>query len=399
LVTWKRRLGIISGNIFEYYDIAVYGVIYVYIAENFFSNSSLEQSIIFVWGIFAIRFLMRPIGGFIIGLYADQYGRKKALILTSSLIGVATISMAILPTYSQIGIAAPLILLLLQMIQSFCFGGEYPVIICYLLETSKKESKTKVSALIVASCLVGVLMAQSLILILEYNLSREEMVDFGWRIPLFLGIFNIVLSFYFKFKLVDKVPLAVNKSRYKVDKKSILKVFLISIPAGIVFYVNATAGRILINVIDPSDAVKLSFPLLSNVFFIIFIVFVGWLFDRYSSSKKAMDLGVYCLIILSAPLYAILDTGNVVYLVIANTGLLFISALILAPTCAVIFSQVKGTHKAVSLGVGFNSALSIFGGITPLVITLLSPYELKYTGLIIGLFGFTYLYSMRIKSS
>ncbi|MDE1465524.1 MFS transporter [Spartinivicinus poritis] len=398
MISWSKRIGIVTGNTFEYYDIAVFAAISTYIAVNFFPGDT-KNSLLFVWGIFALRFLMRPVGGYIMGWYADKYGRKPALILTSGLIGIATITLALLPTYNEIGLLAPCILLLLQMIQSFCFGGEYPVIISYLVDNSTEKEKSRVSALIVASSLMGVVLSLVITFGLEYSLTKEQMTAWGWRIPLFLGIFNIIFSFYFKLKLTDKLSTMADSQGFGFDLNSIIKVFLVTIPAGITFYVNAVSSSTVINAFTDDSATKTLFALLSNALLVVLFLIAGWLIDKYSNAEKAMTAGIYSLILFSAPLYMLLDSSNIIVLGMAKLCILGISAIILAPTCAVIFEQTAAKNRTTSLALGYNLALSIFGGLTPLAIAALSSYDTVYTGLVLGATGFTYVFAIKLMNT
>ncbi|WP_163836965.1 MFS transporter [Spartinivicinus ruber] len=398
MVSWSKRIGIVTGNTFEYYDIAVFAAISTYIAANFFPGDT-KNSLLFVWGIFALRFLMRPVGGLVMGRYADKYGRKPALILTSAIIGTATITLALLPTYNEIGLLAPCILLLLQMMQSFCFGGEYPVVISYLIDNAEEKERSKVSALIVASSMMGVILSLIITFILEYSLTNEQMTAWGWRIPLMLGVFNIIFSFYFKLKLTDKLPATTSQQQHRFDISSITKVFLVAIPAGITFYVNAVSSNTVINAFTDDSAVKTLFSLLSNTMLVVLFLLAGWLIDRYSTAEKAMTAGIYSLILFSAPLYMLLDSTNLVILVMAKLCILGISAIILAPTCAVIFEQTTAANRTTSIALGYNVALSIFGGLTPLAITALSSYDAIYTGLVLGATGLTYVIAIKGMSA
>ncbi|MBU2706015.1 MFS transporter [Zooshikella marina] len=398
MISWKRRLGIVAGNTFEYYDIAVYASISTYIAVNFFPEST-ENSLLFVWGIFALRFLMRPIGGLVMGMYSDKHGRKPALIFTSALIGAATLMLACLPTYQHIGLLAPCALLLLQMMQSFCFGGEYPVIISYLLDNAYPNEKARVSSLIVSSSLLGVIISLVVTFILEYQLTAEEMTSWGWRVPLALGVLNIIISFYFKLKLTDKVPLEANHKTFKLDMHSIVKVFLVAIPAGIIFYVNATCSNTLVKLIADSSELKALYALLNNTILVLLFLVVGYAVDKHWSTQKAMTMGIYGLIVFSPVLYMMLDSTDISMLILAQSCILIISALILSPTCAVLFNQTTALNRTTSLALGYNIALSIFGGLTPLVITSLSTFNPVFTGLVIGATGFTYLFATKIMGS
>ncbi|MEI8631727.1 MFS transporter [Vibrio sp. PP-XX7] len=126
--------------------------------SHILSHSGIAHSDWVVWGIFALRFLIRPLGGLIVGRVADQQGRKKALIITSSLTGTATLMMSVLPVHF-FGEGIVVVLLLLQMVQAFSFGGEYPTIILYLHQESAAKEQSRISSLIVASSIVGVIVS------------------------------------------------------------------------------------------------------------------------------------------------------------------------------------------------------------------------------------------------
>ncbi|WP_083429640.1 MFS transporter [Candidatus Fukatsuia symbiotica] len=384
MLTWKQRLGVVARNACEFYDIALFAAISGYITVEF-QQAGMGNSTYIVWGIFALRFLIRPLGGYIIGLYADHYGRKAALILTSTVIGLSTLTMAVLPI-SKLGAAAPLLFLILQMLQAFSFGGEYPTIIHYLLSESEQKQRAKISSMIVASSLVGVLMSLLIVYFINNLLSPEEMQQIGWRIPLLIALVNIAISFYFRQKLKEISPCVIKNQG--ITLLAVLKIFLIVIPGAVVFYVQNLASTLSKRALD-NGTLQTLYPLLSSSLLLVFVLFIGWLTDKYSTPQKIFRLGIYALLIAAAPLYLLLASKSVVLVIIAQLALTLIAALILSNLAAVLFE--KSANKTAILGLGYNAALSVFGGLSPLIIALLIPFGGLFPGIYVAASGVAFV--------
>ncbi|MCW2256999.1 MFS family permease [Providencia alcalifaciens] len=229
---WKFRFGTVIGNALEYYDIAVFAAISMYLSAELERQGYLQATEM-IWGIFALRFITRPIGGYIIGRYADRVGKKSALILTSSITGTATLCMAFLPI-SLLGIYTPLAILILQMVLSFSYAGEYPALATYLLHDAKSNEYSRISALMTGSGLSGVVISLAVVLLLESTLDLQTMQTIGWRIPLLLGVVNIAISFWFRSRLPD-IPIT-SKVYRKVNWYISFHIFLIAVPDSVTFY-------------------------------------------------------------------------------------------------------------------------------------------------------------------
>lgn len=170
---WKFRIGAALGNALEYYDIAVFAAISVYLTAEL-ERLGYSQATEMVWTIFALRFLIRPIGGYLIGRYADRVGKKSALILTSFITGTATLCMALLPI-QWLGSYTPIAILIIQMALSFSYAGEYPSLITYLINDTPDNERSRISSLSGGSSLLGVVVSLGLVFLLENDLTREMM--------------------------------------------------------------------------------------------------------------------------------------------------------------------------------------------------------------------------------
>lgn len=297
---WRFRLGAVAGNALEYYDIAVFAAISTYLTAEL-ERQGYEQATQMVWGIFALRFIVRPVGGYIIGRYADKVGRKSALILTSFVTGVATLCMALLPIH-LLGSYTPLVLLFLQMALSFSYAGEYPSLATYLFNDAARNERARISSLIVGSAVAGVIASLVIVLLLERSLDPVTMQTVGWRIPLLLGVVNIAVSFWFRARLPAQKAVAAHY--YGVNWNKSFQIFLTTVPGSVVFYAQNMSTSLIRDNLQIGNF-KSVYAILSSCAILFFMLTCGWLTDKYSSSRKVFNLGIAGLIIFYIPLYSI----------------------------------------------------------------------------------------------
>nr|ELR5038856.1 MFS transporter [Providencia stuartii]ELR5083008.1 MFS transporter [Providencia stuartii] len=389
---WKFRLGAVAGNTLEYYDIAVFAAISVYLSaelERLGYSSATEM----VWGIFALRFLARPIGGYVIGRYADRVGKKPALVFTSLLTGTATLCMAVLPI-QLLGSYTPIVILILQLILSFSFGGEYPSLITYLLNNISRKECSKVSSLVVGSSIVGVIISLAIVLTLERTLTTEMMQSIGWRIPLLLGLVNIAISFWFRLKLPDQP--VTEKRNHTMGGFKVLQIFLLTVPGSATFYSQNISSSILSEHLQLGEFKSVYSIVLSSLL-LTFMLICGWFTDKYSSPQKIFNLGVIGMVLLSIPLYFAMSSGVMILVSIAQLVIIINGAMILCNLSAVL--MVASGGQTVVLAVGYNLASAFIGGLTPLVISYLVGINVAYVGGFIALCGLTLLLSNSLSKN
>ncbi|MER5130247.1 MFS transporter [Serratia marcescens] len=377
---WSQRIGVVSGNAMEFYDIAVYAAISPYLSTSFEQQGFIHGQLI-IWGIFAIRFLIRPFGGIIVAQYAKRNGRKSALILTSTLTGSATILMAVLPI-NALGFYLPLALLILQMVQAFSFGGEYPAIINYLINDCEKEQQGRISSLIVGSSLIGVIFSELIVLTLKNMLNSHQMMEFGWRIPLFIGGINILISFWFRTTLPFQKVQHSNTSNHEKTTTKTVRLFLLTIPAAVVFYIQNLASS-MISAKLLAGPLKETFPLINTSLLLVTVISTGQFVDRFTNSIRSFNFGIGCLFLFGIPLYYLSNSESFAILILSILGISVISAMILSNLAAALKEKSEGDDT--SLGLGYNMALSLFGGLTPIIVHSLIPYGIIYVGIYISL--------------
>lgn len=387
---WKFRFGAALGNALEYYDIAVFAAISMYLSAEL-ERLGYSQATEMVWGIFALRFLIRPIGGYLIGRYADRVGKKSALILTSFITGTATLCMALLPI-ELLGAYTPMAILVLQMALSFSFAGEYPSLVTYLLNDVPATERSRVSSLAAGSSLLGVVISLGLVFILEKLLSHEMMQSVGWRIPLLVGAVNIAVSFWFRAKLPNQ---PVSSENYKpIDWSRSLHVFLLGVPATATFYVQNISSSLIIEHLQLNDY-KSTYAMIASSLLLIMMIICAYLTDKYSSSIKTFNAGVWGVVILSIPLYFIMQSGIIELIIITQLVTTACFAMIL---CNVADQMVRASDgQATTFGIGFNFTGVVIGGTTPLIISYLVELHLAYVGGFVALCSSTALLSNFLK--
>ncbi|MEQ4691078.1 MFS transporter [Providencia manganoxydans] len=377
---WRFRLGAALGNTLEYYDVAVFAAISMYLSAEL-ERLGYSQATEMVWGIFALRFIVRPVGGYVIGRYADRVGKKPALILTSLITGTATLCMALLPI-ELLGAYTPIVILILQMALSLSFAGEYPSLITYLFASTTHHEQAKVSSIISGSSVLGVILSLSLVFILERVLTPETMQSIGWRIPLLLGVVNIVISFWFRAKLPHQ-PL-VAKEEQAINWLQASHIFLLTIPGTVIFFAQNISASIIIEKIQITD-LKNIYGITLSCSLLICMLLCGWLTDKYSSPEKVFNLGVSGMIILSVPLYIAISHHSVIFLILSQTIMTIYAAMILCNFSYMLSQVAQG--KVATLAFGFNIAATVLGGITPLVINYLVEINLLFVGVFLAFCG------------
>lgn len=386
---WRYRLGAVAGNALEYYDIAVFAAISVYLSAEL-EKQGYESATEMVWGIFALRFLARPIGGYIIGRYADRSGKRSALILTSLITGTATLCMALLPV-NLLGVYTPVAILILQMTLSFSFGGEYPSLITYLFSDAKENEKARLSSLIVSSSVLGVIISLGLVFLLEKTLAPEMMQTIGWRIPLLVGLGNIMMSFWFRTRL-PALPVHPVKNK-RVNCYQALLIFLMTVPGSAVFYSYNMSSSLVREHIQ-IEVLRNSYTIYSSCLYLFCILICGWLTDKYSSVNSIFRFSIASLVVCSVPIYFLLSSEYFGLVILAQL-ILTINAACISCTLASVIAGICEGHTT-TLSLGYNLASTFVGGLTPLILSYLVAYDLTFAGAYLAISGLTVVLSYKL---
>ena len=190
-----------AGTIFEWYDFFIYGTLFYIIGPTFFPSGNPTLEILMVWATFAIGFGFRPVGAILFGFLGDKLGRKYTFLVTVTLMGIATAGVGLIPSAETIGLAAPLIVIFLRILQGLALGGEYGGAAIYVAEHAPTEKRGYYTSFIQASVAGGFVLSIGVILACRFLIPEQAFNDWGWRVPFLLSILLLVISLWMRLKL------------------------------------------------------------------------------------------------------------------------------------------------------------------------------------------------------
>lgn len=236
-----RKVAVASliGTTIEWYDFLIYGTMAGVIFNlYFFPQDDAYVSTLLAYGSFAISFLVRPLGGMVFGHFGDRIGRKPLLVLTLMIMGVATFLIGLLPTYAQIGMAAPLILITLRIIQGFAIGGEWGGAVLMAYEYAPQEQRAYYASFPQIGLAVGLCTSTGVLTLLSFLLSEEEFVAWGWRVAFLVSIALLAVGLFIRLKVLETPEFVATKDKRELARVPILEV-LRDYPRSIVLGVGA----------------------------------------------------------------------------------------------------------------------------------------------------------------
>ncbi|MDR3661474.1 MAG: MFS transporter [Mycobacterium sp.] len=371
------------GNLIEWYDWYTYAAFSVYFASVFFPSGNQTAQLLNTAGIFAVGFLMRPFGGWLFGRYADRFGRRAALTLSVTLMGVGSLGIAVLPGYAQLGALAPVLLVATRLLQGLSLGGEYGTSATYLSEVATPHRRGFYSSFQYVTLTSGQLLALGVQIVLQQLLTSAQMYAWGWRIAFAIGAAAAVTVMWLRrtmdesenFKLAAEDAAAEGDSTQQGSLKVLLSyprecltVVGLTLGGTIAFYTFTTyMQKFMINTAGlPKEQVAwINFVAL--VLFVLLQPVFGALSDHIGRRPLLIGFGV-CATLFSVPLlYAVAATHTAV----RAFGLMMLGLIIVSG-----YTSINAVVKAElfparirALGVGFPYALTVavFGGSTEYV--------------------------------
>ncbi|MBF8188419.1 MFS transporter [Nonomuraea sp. K274] len=222
-VPWKAVVGGSVGNLVEWYDWFVYSSFAVYFAAAFFPEGDDTAKLLNTAAIFAVGFFMRPLGGWLLGRYADRKGRKAALTLTVTLMSASALLIAIAPTYETVGYFGALVLVVARLLQGLSVGGEYAASATYLTEATPRGRRGFASSFQYVSMTAGQLVGLGLQIILQNSMSTEALGSYGWRIPFVVGALAAAVVFYLRRNLLETEAYGEEERADEQDRRGTIK--------------------------------------------------------------------------------------------------------------------------------------------------------------------------------
>ncbi len=293
-----------AGTAFEWYDFFVFGSLATIVARHFFADAGETVAYILALLTFGLGFVVRPAGALVFGWFGDRTGRKTTFLVTITLMGVATVAIGLLPDYGQIGILAPILLLVMRMLQGFALGGEYGGAAIYVAEHSPREKRGLLTGWIQTTAALGLIGALSAILITRAIVGVEAFDEWGWRIPFLLSAFLLAVSLWIRLKLHEspayqrmeaeggerRAPFREAFGTWKNGKFVLIALFGIMIAQGAVWYCGYFYTRFFMERVLKIDvAIVDQLVLMITVASALLYVFFGWLSDKVG--RKPVMIG------------------------------------------------------------------------------------------------------------
>jgi MFS transporter, MHS family, alpha-ketoglutarate permease len=381
-MTTRQRLKSIFGgsvgNLVEWYDWYTYSACAIYFASVFFPSNDPTIELLNTAAVFAVGFFMRPIGGWVLGRYADRHGRKPAMTLSVTLMCAGSLIIAVTPGYESIGIAAPTLLVLARLLQGFSVGGEYSTSATYMSEIATPETRGFYSGVLYVTLVMGQLLSLGVLLVLQFFvLSNEQLHAWGWRIPFFIGALAALVALYLRRNLDETEAFEKARDQSKGAgqvsmllryPREVLTVIGLTMGGTLFFYVFTTyMQQYLANTVgfSKSDATLISAA--SLFVFMLLQPAMGALSDRVGRRPMLIVFALLAIVTTVPLLSALENTDSVWSAFWLVTAALAISSLY-SSISAIVKAELFPVHiRALGVGLPYAIAVSLFAGSAPYI--------------------------------
>ncbi len=403
-----------AGGALEMYDFVIYIFFATTLAGLFFPTESPYAGMLSTLALFASGYLVRPLGGIIFGHLGDRYGRRKSLLITITIMAGSMLAMALMPTYDDVGIIAPLFFCLFRLLQGIALGGDLPGAITFVNEYSDNQSRGFLTGLLYCGVNVGLLLASFVGMLFTNLLSHQALVDWGWRVAFLFGISLFIIGIYFRLKNVETPLFKRLSEEHKqlsfplrtVFKNHTLNLFrglsMIALHAVIIVQLFLYMPIYLEHVaqVNPRDATL--FNTVNIIIFSSLIPFFGHLSDKYGR-KLFFVLASFLFLILSYPLYSMIHSGGAMML-LALLCFAILASVIVAIVPVTLAEIFPTAVRNSAIGLTYNLGFGIFGGLSPLVATFLihdlhSPEALSINLILVSSILFFVVVLMKFKKN
>ncbi len=371
-----------AGTVVEWFDYGLYLYLVPVMGPLFFPSSNPLVSSIASFAVFAAGSVMRVAGGAYFGRIGDRLGRKRALTLSVLMMTVPMALTALLPTYDSIGIAAPLLLVTVRLVQGFSAGGEYSGTVVVLVEQAPAQRRGLVAATAVVTSGTGILLSSFVVSLLTSTLSSDAMSSYGWRIAYGIGTVVALFALVMRRHMQETAAFESARDAGSLSKRPVTDavrklprpVLLAAVLAGyggILYYV--VLGFVptyldTVATVPRSDALWITTAM--NLLYAYTTPFAGWLSDRVG--RRPMLLGAAAaMAVLAVPMFALLTEAPIVWVVIGEVGLILPVLASAGPTVAAIGELFPTRERFTALAIGYDLGNAVFGGTAPLVCSML----------------------------
>jgi len=364
------------GNVLEWYDFAIYGYFAAQIGRQFFPHEDAVAQLLSAFGVFALGYLMRPIGGALIGHIGDRLGRRAALTFSIASMAIPTFLIGLLPGYTTLGIAAPLLLTLLRMVQGLSVGGEYTSSMVFLVEHAPPGRRGLLGALTSCGASGGILLGSAVGAGFAASMSEANLAAWGWRIPFLLGLVVGIAGYFIRRHVLETVPTGKPQRAPIVETLSehwriVLSLAGLSVFNAVAFYVSFVY---LVSWMQTADGIAPAHALginsISMAMLLPVMIVAGLLADRFGR-KPFLLLATALGFVGALPLFWLLFQSSLLLVQLGQFGLVLIVGIYCGVQPTIMVETVPVQVRCTAVALGYNICLGVIGGVTPLVATWL----------------------------
>lgn len=371
------------GNVVEWYDWYAYTFLATYFSAQVFPSSSGNSLVPLLssFAVFAVGFFMRPLGGLVVGAFADRYGRKAAMTFTIILMGVGSLIVGLTPTYAAAGVLAPAILTLARLVQGLSVGGEFAAATTFLVESAPEGRRGLFSSFQYVSTTIGQLLASGLAAVLATVLATADMDSYGWRIPFIVGAVLSLVGLWIRAGADETSAVAEEIRQGRAERpgmfdflkqhpRSAATIVGITVAGTVAYYTWTSFLPTYAQITVGFDkAASLQIGTISLVFFMILQPLLGMLSDRIGRRPMLITFGGGFLL-LPVPLLGLLTDAYASLLVVQLVGMVFLGCF--TSISAAVNAELFPTRvRAAGAGFPYSLTVAIFGGTAPLIGTAL----------------------------
>jgi MFS transporter, MHS family, proline/betaine transporter len=356
------------GNVLEWYDFAIYGYFAPQIGRQFFRQEDPVAQLLSAFGVFAVGYLIRPIGGALVGHIGDRYGRRTALTFSVTAMAIPTFLIGLLPGYATLGLLAPIALTLLRLVQGLSVGGEYMV---FLVETAPEGRRGLLGAL-TACASAAILLGSAVGAGFAASMSEAALASWGWRLPFLLGLAVGIAGYVLRRRMLETAPAARRKRAPIVETlrdhwRTVLGFAGLSAFNAAGFYV---AFVYLVSWLQNADGIPPSRALEINTFsmavLLPMVIAAGALSDRFGR-KPLLMLACVLGFVGAVPLFLLLNHPSALLAQLGQLGFVLIVGLYGGILPVVLVEAAPASVRCTAVSLGYNICVGVVGGLSPLM--------------------------------
>ena len=361
------------GNAIEFYDFIIYAYLAVYFAYYFFPSHDPVAALIASYGAFATGMIMRPVGGLLLGRIGDRIGRKMALQVTVASIAIPTLIIGLLPTYETIGLLAPILLFILRMLQGLAVGGEYTASIVFLIEHSPPKHRGFIGSFSPMGAFGGLLLGTAVCFICLLVLGKDQMADWGWRLPFILSVTLMIIGIYARRSLSESPISTSIRSKSPVNEvfihhwRSMVSICLANTSTGIVSFVGfmyAVQWMVIEAGVSSNLALLINLAGLAMVALMSLLGgYFGDCFDRIQIAR----LGAFILLIGAWPAFKLFQSGDALLMLLGSAILAIGQGFFVGPLSSAMANLLPPQVRVTGISFAYSLSVGIFGGIAPML--------------------------------